>query len=198
MSDGIRSGVNWMRWNAAACARPAAARPAACHQCLGRARYAFDQHVATNQQGRQKVPERLVGIDEHALGAFESGGVEFARSHEAASASSARPTAATSSDSERATLIASRRRRDASRAARRASHAQARACSGAPTGRVRRRTGRRADTGLPASGRARTWCGAWRRRSSREGRTQSATGQEQVCERQHPRHDCRPAWGRLE
>ena len=67
MSDGIRSGVNWMRLKSA----ETAAAQGAHEQGLGRAGDAFEQHMAVGEQPGERVLDGLVLADD--------GLVDFAR-----------------------------------------------------------------------------------------------------------------------
>ena len=83
MSDGIRSGVNWMRWNCSvvsAAERAQELGQAARHERLGRAGHALDQHVAADQQGGQQQAEWLVEIDQDAARARQGRGPKLASS----------------------------------------------------------------------------------------------------------------------
>ena len=62
MSDGIRSGVNWMRLNS----RPSVCAMRAHQQRLRRARQAGDQAVAADEQGDQHLFDHFVLADDHA------------------------------------------------------------------------------------------------------------------------------------
>ena len=83
MSDGMRSGVNWMRWKRSDAAVERVARrrrgEAAGHERLGRARHALDQDVAADQQRGEQQAERLVEVDQHAARAGQRGVPETRR-----------------------------------------------------------------------------------------------------------------------
>ena len=62
MSDGIRSGVNWMRLKAS----DRHLRQRADHQRLGQAGHAFEDAVAPAEQGDQQLLDDLVLADDDA------------------------------------------------------------------------------------------------------------------------------------
>ena len=65
MSAGIRSGVNWMRWNL----RWKISRDAFDEQRLGQARRAGDQAMAAGKQGDEQLLDHLLLADDD-LGQF--------------------------------------------------------------------------------------------------------------------------------